>query len=47
MLTDTAFYRNSYYHTEEDTYEKLNYKKLKEFLLALEKVLIDLNNAWD
>jgi len=43
MLTDTAFYRNPYYHTEEDTYEKLNYKKLREFFLALEKVLVDLD----
>jgi len=45
MLTDTAFYRNPYYHTEEDTYEKLNYKKLEEFLLALEKVLVDLDRG--
>ena len=45
MLTDTAFYRNPYYHTEEDTYEKLNYKKLEGFLLVLEKVLVDLDNG--
>lgn len=43
MLTDTAFYRNPYYHTEEDTYEKLNYEKMSQFLLALEKVLVDLD----
>jgi len=45
MLTDTAFYRNPYYHTQEDTYEKLNYGKMAQFLLALEKVLVDLDNG--
>ncbi|MBI4397013.1 MAG: M28 family peptidase [Elusimicrobia bacterium] len=28
MLTDTAFYRNSHYHTSTDTHEKLDYEKM-------------------
>lgn len=34
MITDTAFYRNKNYHTEDDTYEKLDYKKMKEVVDA-------------
>ena len=30
MVTDTAFYRNKNYHTKEDTYQKLDYNKMKE-----------------
>lgn len=30
MITDTSFYRNPNYHTEYDTYEKLDYKKMNE-----------------
>lgn len=29
MITDTSFYRNKNYHTEEDTMEKLNLQKMK------------------
>ena len=32
MITDTSFYRNKNYHTTHDTYEKLDYKKMKEVL---------------
>jgi len=28
MITDTAFYRNRNYHTEHDTAEKLDYKRM-------------------
>lgn len=34
MITDTSFYRNKNYHTENDTYEKLDYKKMKEVVDA-------------
>lgn len=34
MITDTSFYRNQNYHTKWDTYEKLNYKKMKEVVDA-------------
>ncbi len=30
MISDTAFLRNKNYHTAEDTYERLNYKKMGE-----------------
>ncbi len=29
MITDTSFYRNAHYHTRNDTYEKLDYRKMK------------------
>ena len=28
MVTDTAFFRNSYYHQAGDTYEKLDYRRM-------------------
>ncbi len=28
MITDTAFYRNPYYHTERDTYDTLDYERM-------------------
>lgn len=34
MITDTSFYRNKNYHTKLDTYEKLDYKKMKEVIDA-------------
>jgi hypothetical protein len=30
MITDTSFYRNRAYHTLWDTYERLDYEKMKE-----------------
>lgn len=30
MITDTAFFRNKYYHTDEDTIDKLDFSKMKE-----------------
>jgi len=42
MITDTAFYRNPYYHTSSDTYEKLNYLSLAEVVRGLATVLIKL-----
>ncbi len=42
MITDTAFYRNPYYHTHQDTPDKLNYKKLKELIIGLKDVIIEL-----
>jgi hypothetical protein len=34
MITDTAFYRYKYYHTDGDTSEKLNYVKMKDVIDA-------------
>lgn len=42
MITDTAFYRNPYYHTYQDTPDKLDYKKLKELIIGLKDVIIEL-----
>ena len=35
MITDTAFYRNPYYHTTEDKIEHLNFKILANLVYAL------------
>lgn len=32
MVTDTAFYRYAYYHTIDDTYDKLNYEKIAQIV---------------
>ena len=42
MITDTAFYRNPYYHTSQDTLEKLNYKYMAEVITGLDRVLLNL-----
>jgi Zn-dependent M28 family amino/carboxypeptidase len=34
LITDTAFMRGETYHTQNDTYEKLNYNKMKEVVDA-------------
>ncbi|MBI3377568.1 MAG: M28 family peptidase [Nitrospirae bacterium] len=39
MITDTAFYRNPHYHAHSDTAEKLDYKKMAEFIEGLYKAL--------
>ncbi|MFH1777488.1 MAG: M28 family peptidase [Candidatus Omnitrophota bacterium] len=43
MITDTAFYRNPYYHTIMDTPETVNYRKLAELFEGLKQVLIELS----
>lgn len=35
MITDTAFYRNRNYHQPEDTWEKLDYRKMSELVAGL------------
>lgn len=42
MVTDTAFYRYPHYHSNLDTYEKLDYKSMAEVVRTLSKVLIEL-----
>lgn len=32
MVTNTAFYRNHRYHTERDTYDTLDYKKMADVI---------------
>lgn len=42
MVTDTAFYRYSHYHTHLDTYEKLDYESMAEVVKGLESVLMEI-----
>lgn len=45
MITDTAFYRYPYYHTPEDTYEKISYNKLAEVAKGLYYILLELSKS--
>lgn len=38
MVTDTAFYRNEAYHTDEDTWDRLNYDKMADVVRAVYNV---------
>ena len=42
MITDTAFYRNPFYHTQQDSYEKLNYQYISQVVKGLHAVLGEL-----
>lgn len=42
MITDTAFYRNPYYHIPEDTWEKIDYQSIMEVIKGLYSVLLKL-----
>lgn len=42
MVTDTALYRYPYYHTPEDTPEKVNYEMLARVTIGFEKTIRDL-----
>lgn len=44
MVTDTAPFRYRYYHTPEDTPEKVDYDRLARVVTGLDKVLEDLAN---
>ncbi len=35
MVTDTAFYRNKAYHTDEDTWDRLDYDKMSQVILSV------------
>ena len=39
MVTDTAFYRYPYYHTKEDTPEKLDYARLARVTEGLSQAI--------
>ena len=45
MITDTAFYRYQYYHTAEDTPDKIDYDRLARVVDGLEAVLAELAGA--
>ena len=42
MVTDTAFYRNMNYHTDTDTYDTLDYEKMKEVVYGVYLHIVDL-----
>jgi hypothetical protein len=42
MITDTAFYRNSNYHTAQDTEEKLDYKRMAMVVEGVHAAVVDL-----
>lgn len=44
MLTDTAFYRNKNYHTENDTFDTINFKFLSENIFNMYVTIKDLAN---
>lgn len=45
MLTDTAFYRNKAYHTENDTMDRLNFSKMQELAEAVAKGIIEFDSS--
>jgi len=45
MITDTAFYRYPYYHTAQDTPDKLDYEPFTEMTNGLFLMLCRLANA--
>ncbi|MFS8979758.1 M28 family peptidase [Cupriavidus necator] len=44
MVTDTAPYRYPYYHSEQDTIDKIDFDKLAQVVVGLEAVVRDLAN---
>jgi Zn-dependent M28 family amino/carboxypeptidase len=42
MITDTAFYRNARYHTEEDTPATLDYRRMAEVVAGIRQAVLDL-----
>ena len=43
MITDTAFYRNGNYHTQHDTPEKLDYKRMAMVVEGVYAAVTDLS----
>lgn len=42
MVTNTAFYRNTTYHTEHDTADRLDYKRMGKVVVAVYEAMSDL-----
>ena len=40
MVTDTAFFRNEAYHTENDTPDRLDYERMAEVAVAVAKTVL-------
>ena len=45
MITDTALYRYPYYHTPEDTLDKIDYERLARVVTGIERVVRELVGA--
>lgn len=45
MVTDTAFFRNKYYHTPRDLPETLNYENMAEVVSGLSNAVLELANG--
>jgi Zn-dependent M28 family amino/carboxypeptidase len=45
MVTDTALFRYPYYHSPEDTYDKLDYDRLARVVSSIEVVVRQLAGA--
>lgn len=45
MVTDTAFYRNAAYHTDEDTPDRLDYRRMAQVTVAVFTAVTSLSNA--
>ncbi len=45
MVTDTATYRYPYYHTENDTLDKINFDRLTHVVIGLSRAISQLANA--
>jgi hypothetical protein len=43
MVTDTAFYRNPFYHTADDTAEKLDYARMAKVVEGVHAAVLDLS----
>jgi hypothetical protein len=44
MITDTAFHRNTAYHTDEDTADRLDYKRMGMVVVAVYEAILHLAN---
>jgi hypothetical protein len=44
MVTDTAMFRYPYYHTSNDTKDKIDYFRLTKATIGLEAMLKDIAN---
>lgn len=42
MITDTAFYRNPYYHTAQDTADTLDYQRMAQVVQGVHAAVLDL-----
>ncbi|MEW8585592.1 MAG: M28 family peptidase, partial [Candidatus Thiodiazotropha sp.] len=45
MITDTAFYRNRAYHTDEDRAERLDYERMAQVVYGVFDYVVKLSNG--